>query len=615
MAEMPPIPAGYSLVGDTPAPAAAPPTSAGLPPIPNGYSLVGGPSGPNPDDFEKTPGGLFHFVDAQGNETYSKALPAGAQPFRESNAADVSTAENVAAGAGKSVVDTGKGLYQLGASIGHAAGLVSDDKMASIQADADARKQQDAALMSTTAGKVGYGAGEVGQAVVGGAVAPGLLAPTTLKGATVLGAGMGAIQPVASDESRLHNIEAGAVGGAVGGAIGKTVAGVAQPVAAAAGKYGQDVQTLLDENIPLTIRQQTGSKAAAHVERAADMLGGDSAANFAAEQKAAFNGAVLKRAGATDSDFQAAGMTGEEGAPKVAASPEVMTAVDNRIGDTMDQVAARNPVKVDNQMLVEMGDLEARAKGELTNEQFGPIKSQLDNILSKGNSTQDGVFLDGKAYQNLRTSLGNIQKNGGPTASAAGDLKEVLDDAMTRSATASGNTADVQALTQARQQYRALKQIEGSVDPATGDISVPNLLRGINTKANRKQALYGQGDQSLVGLAKAAKNVIPDTLGNSGTAERSLPALTALETLGSGKPAEAATKFVAGGLGLSAAGRAARGQPMLFGEAPWAHNYLVNGIPGVGAPIASALRSPLIRAASVAAPVGYDRASKEAAVP
>ena len=79
----------------------------------------------------------------------------------------------------------------------------------------------------------------------------------------------------------------------------------------------------------------------------------------------------------------------------------------------------------------------------------------------------------------------------------------------------------LRALALARKQYRALKQIEPAID-ARGDISPLKLINSMMQKKNRNQALYGAGDQSLMDLARAAKTVLPDSLGNSGTAERLL---------------------------------------------------------------------------------------------
>jgi hypothetical protein len=121
-------------------------------------------------------------------------------------------------------------------------------------------------------------------------------------------------------------------------------------------------------------------------------------------------------------------------------------------------------------------------------------------------------------------------------------------------------------------------------------------MTSLMNKSNRNQSLYGSGDQSLISLAKAARQVIPDNLGNSGTAERALPALSAIEAIGSGEPVKAGVKLAAGKLGLDAAGKAMRNQGILG-------KYIRSGIPGVRAAV------PAIDA--TAPTVGYGTAETE----
>lgn len=66
-------------------------------------------------------------------------------------------------------------------------------------------------------GAVGKGVGLIGMS------APALLAAPTIPAQAAVGAGLSAIQPVASDESRLLNTVAGGVGGAAGQYVGGTV--------------------------------------------------------------------------------------------------------------------------------------------------------------------------------------------------------------------------------------------------------------------------------------------------------------------------------------------------------------------------------------------------------
>lgn len=459
---------------------------------------------------------------------------------------------NAAAGAGKAFVDTGRGMYQLGASIGHAMGLVSDDKLAKIQADIDEAKHLDAPLMGTGAGKVGNAIGTGAQLA--------LVPASGIFGGAALGGAYGALQPVATGDTRAENAESGAVGGAVGGGASKILSGVLGGFGGAGTKQAA-VDTLKAEGIPMSVANQTGSKGAQAIERTSAMTS-DAAEDFAHEQGQAFNRAVLKRIGIDD--------------PKVtAATPDVLGPAKARIGTVMNDFAKKTNINVDDALLTDMGSVEHAAMRQLPASDVGPIKANINDILE--NATRNGGKLDGTFYQKLNSNLGALSKNPS-TAPIAHDLQDAINDALQRSA----DPKDVAALTTARQQYRALKQIEPAVDPSTGNISISKLMNSLGVKANRSQSLYGNGDQSLMDLARAAKQVIPDKLGNSGTPERALGAMGAMETLGSGEPVKAATKLVAGTVGLNALGKAMRSQGLVG-------DYLANGIPGASA-AATAIR-------------------------
>lgn len=110
----------------------------------------------------------------------------------------MSTTQKVLAGAGKAFADVGRGVGQL-------LGVNS-------QADIDEAKRTDAQLMDTMAGTLGNVGGNVAIAL------PSVFVPGAqgVAGSAVVGAGMGLLQPVASDESRLKNTLIGGVAGAGG---------------------------------------------------------------------------------------------------------------------------------------------------------------------------------------------------------------------------------------------------------------------------------------------------------------------------------------------------------------------------------------------------------------
>lgn len=504
--------------------------------------------------------GMYHYTDPKTNlETFSQhAPPAGAVPYKAPTAADVTPDENFDAGMGKAVVDSGRGVRQIALHIGHHLGLVSNEGLANDQSTIDEAKKNDAPLLQTGAGAGGYLAGSAAET----ALLPG---SGSVLGNAALGAATGALQPVASDESRLQNAGLGA---AIGGgltAVGKTAARVLRPIGETNPSKLADSQLLNSEGIQTDLAQETGAKGPTTIKRASQMTS-NKPAEFEAEQQKQVNRAVVKRMG-EDADN---------------AGPDVMDRAEKRIGGVMNGITGRTKVPMDNALYGDMIQVEHDMHRTLGAGDQGPIKQHLADILS--NAASNGGTLQGEYLKTAARDLGELSKN--PTYSKiAGDLHEALRDATTRYAA----PADVTAMTTARQQYRAMKQIEGGiVKDSEGDVSPRQLVRSMSKMSNRKQMLYGRGDQSLVDLAKAASRTVPDKLGNSGTAERLLP-LSLFESATSEKPISNTARLVAGWGGVNKAGEVIRGQSM-----PWLKNYLREGAPG-GAAIRKIFESPDVK--------------------
>lgn len=132
----------------------------------------------------------------------------------------MSTTQKTLAGVGKAFTDIGRGAGQLLRDV--VPDAVADSLDLPTTADIDEAKQRDAALMNTTAGKVGNVAGSVTAAL------PAMFIPgaNTVVGSGLIGAGMGLMQPVGSDESRLQNTM-------LGGSMGVAAPVVARGAAAA----------------------------------------------------------------------------------------------------------------------------------------------------------------------------------------------------------------------------------------------------------------------------------------------------------------------------------------------------------------------------------------------
>jgi hypothetical protein len=413
----------------------------------------------------------------------------------------MSTSDKFVAGVGKSFVDTGRGIYQLGASLGHAMGVVSDDKMAQIQQQIDENKKLDAPLMDTGAGMAGNIAGSAAQMAALPELAPEKFAASPIVGNALVGGAIAGAQPVATGESRATSAGLGAAGGALGGAVSKFVA---------PGAASDAVQTLKDAGVPLNLAQQTGSKTAQRFADAVDdnPLIGKSA--LPAKTAQGFTRAVLKLLG-TDSE---------------AADQTTMAQTKARIGGVMDDIASRNSVKYDDELQSKLATVAADASDVLGDDQMGVINKHLNNILNK---VGDDGTISGPAFQQIRTALGNLSNNqDGGVKYAAKQITGALNDALTRSV----SPEDAHALATARTQYQWLKHIEPAIGE-DGNISPSKLYNSIDSKRNAGQSIYGNGDQRLLTLAAAGKKVIGAHTPNSGSIGR----LAGMAALGAGSEA------------------------------------------------------------------------------
>lgn len=159
----------------------------------------------------------------QAQEMFSQYVRAGQGDMSPSGQArqqydpteGMTTFEKTAAGAGKAIVDLGRGARKILSNV-PVLNQMDTFNPEMVQRDIDESRVMDAPLMNTTAGQVGNVAGLVGA----GMLVPGA---ATAAGATALGAGIGALQPTAQDESIIENAAIGAVAGRAGKWIGDKV--------------------------------------------------------------------------------------------------------------------------------------------------------------------------------------------------------------------------------------------------------------------------------------------------------------------------------------------------------------------------------------------------------
>lgn len=426
------------------------------------------------------------------------------------------------AGTGKAFVDVGRGLSQLTGDMP--------------QSRIDAAKAQDAPLMNTGAGIAGNVVGNVA------ATLPTIMIPgaNTVTGAAAIGGALSGSQPVATGDSRAGNAAMGAAGGALG-----------QMGANAIGRLARPVQSQLDEpvaglaraaeqkyGIPLNAAQRTGSRPLQIIDSVLENmpLTADKQAMAKALQRGAFNKATLATVGET--------------AEK--ATPDVLNAARNRIGQSFNELSARNSVALGDDFV------DALAKVESSLNQFSSprIKDAIDKSLSLAASGN----LDGKTYQSVRSTLGRQAQSAFSSGDAdLGQALKTIKTALDTAADQSVSQADQAAWKLARSQWQNLKVLEkaaapNSADAVAGNVSPAKLAQAL-LSVDRKGMTYGTRGDDLSELARIGQALIKDQIPNSGTAQRTLyqsfmehPLRALVETAGGGisVPLQAALNSKAG---------------------------------------------------------------------
>lgn len=430
--------------------------------------------------------------------------------------------ENVAIGGGKALTDIYRGGKQ----------ILGVGDQAQLQREVDEAKRLDAPIMLTGGGIVGNLAGNIAAtAVPGGLVAKGALAIPRLGAAleallaarpvaSAIGAGAGtgaaagALEPVATGDSRVSNAAIGAGLGAAGGALPGVLSRVVKP------QLGADEQALLNAGVRLTPGQVMGGMfkraedAATSLPVIGDFIKGAQSRTLADFNRAGFNRALAP--------------IGERVAPNFNIGREGVAAVEAKIGAAYDRVLDKiKRVDIDDGFSEEVGKIVGMIPelGEQAASQFGAIlknrvfdkiteagtmsaetmKSveselgrQASRFTSSADANQRGL---GSALREVQASLRrNVQRSAGPEL--AGELQNA-------------NTAWAN--------FTRLQDASGRVGAAEGVFTPAHLLSAVRSqdKSVRKGA-FTRGDALMQDLADSGKNVLPSSVPDSGTASRLL---------------------------------------------------------------------------------------------
>ena len=430
------------------------------------------------------------------------------------------------AGAGKSFSETGAGIKQIGAGLGNLLGLVSDETVAGMKADEAERRKRDAPLMDTGTGFAGNLAGYVAQAAalpVGGAGAltarVGAPAAVTrvlanpVAESALYGLMQGAAAPVVEGESRGQNA---ALGGLLGGASTAALQGVGRALQApgnmidnamqgrSTSEYARAVGLLDEAGIPLTTGQRTGTNwlKSAETTLAEIPFGGKPLQVVQESQKRAYQKQLLRLAGLDD------------GSDMITES--ALKRADEALGRKY--ADAFKGVEVDittPEFLDGLAKIEAKHSQFLPFEQKSKVKQIIEDFLDRSAKQESGKVMSGDEYQRIRSHLGKLSKNtansDGYVSGLYGDLKRLMDEAFEAAAGPEKFATD--------KQYAALKQLKEVYESSGG----PAMSEGfISPAAVSRKAAKNGGSQEWRDFTRSAGAVLPDRLGNSGTAQRNM---------------------------------------------------------------------------------------------
>jgi hypothetical protein len=446
------------------------------------------------------------------------------------------------AGAGKAYMDIGRGIKQL-------TGNLSREQV-------DERKAMDAPLMSTTSGKIGNIGGNVVIA------APAMFVPgaNSYLGAAAIGAGLGALTPVGTNDSRTMNMALGAGGAMAGRLVGNAVsrwasrpyippeltqqlgADARAAGAASVGAGSAGAQTAVNAAPELRISGggpnfgTVGDDASAGLSAAqrqvmerGQAIGmrttpGQATGSRALQQMEAklesqpmtsgpFN--TLKASNARTLNRAAARAIGES---SDSVDSAVLDRAAQRIGNVFDDAADDVPRQIDPQQFLQTySQIQDDVRGLVSGFGDHPLVEDLIKFAHRGGA-------NGQQLQSLTSKLGKAAYKNMTTPAGDRDLgmalyqvKDYVDDLLQQGM----EPARAATFQQARTQYRNLMLLTSRssvVNPSTGNVSGRSLANVLQMK-DKAGFTYGRNETPMYSAARFAQAFQP-IVGDSGTATR-----------------------------------------------------------------------------------------------
>lgn len=434
------------------------------------------------------------------------------------------------AGTGKAFVDIARGAGQL-------AGIVD-------QGEIDDAKARDAALMRTGAGLAGNVAGNVAASLVpagtAAVAARGLAAIPQLarvvqaieaaKAAhpfaaavapgTASGALMGALEPVATGESRMKNVALNAGAGAIAAAAPRAVARIVRP------ETDDAARALIDEGVRLTPGQVLGGGFKAAEEKLSSVpLLGDIIKGAQRRGIEDFNRAAFNRA--LEPIGEKVGRNFEVGHKGIA---EVERMIGNAYERTLDKIGR---VDLDAAFRSEVGRITDMALGDLGEanaKQFGEIVKNevIRRMTPAGTMSADTMkIVESELGRRAAGFAGSAEFNNRQLGAALREVQASLRRAVERSA---GQEAagELSAANKAWSEFVRIRDAAGRIGSKDGVFTPAQFAGAVRAKDKSVgKGAFARGEAIGQDLAEAGRSTLSPTVPDSGTAGRLLAALTA----------------------------------------------------------------------------------------
>lgn len=441
---------------------------------------------------------MYRIEQAGGLDAYaeSRVGPAKQQPNPM-----VYDAEGNLRGAGeKFLIGAGKGFYDLATGAGQALGLVSDDTV-------NQMKERDKPIEQSGLGRAGMVSSQVASFLPTSMI-PGA---NTYTGSALIGAGVGAMQPTAENESRLANSLIGAGGGVVGRALAGTPSKLLNP------KVSPQQELLMKEGVPLTPGMAGGNAANIAEQKLMSLpFIGNAIRQGRERSQAAFNKAALNRAlapiGKQVDDTGSAGIA------------QVRTALNNAYDDLLPDYG----VTVDNASAAALKNLDELVQGGLSPTQSNRFNQIMQNSVF-GKMTPQGN-MSGRSYKDILSNLGRLGREYGKSADpeqrslgqALNEAQRILKEAGSKQHPEFASA--LQKIDEGWRNYSVLRRAMSTVgaDPDRGFTAsqLRNAAKAGDSTVGKRA--FGEGQAVMQDLANAGKGVVDDLFPNSGTTDRFL---------------------------------------------------------------------------------------------